>query len=60
VDIGESFGEFALIFAMRTADLPDRRQLVLGEIELPLDYIGLAEILRHLRIGWIERHRLEM
>ncbi len=60
MDVGERLGELAVIFAMRAADLPDRRQLVLGGIELPLDHIRLTEILTHLRIGWIERHGLEV
>src|SRR3984957_3576614 len=61
VGVVERLGEVAIILAvLRAAELLDRRQLLLCEIELALDHIGLAEILAHLRILRIERARLDI
>jgi hypothetical protein len=54
----EGLGQILVILAFLSAQLLDRRQLVLGEIKFALDDIGFAEIFAHLRIGGIERDRL--
>src|ERR1700722_14876728 len=47
----QSVGEILVILAVcRSAELLDRRQLVLGEVVFALDDIGFAQILAHLRI----------
>src|SRR5579863_9177125 len=60
VRLRQRLGQILVIFAVLAAKLPDRRQLVLGEIVLALDDIGFAEVFAHLRIGGIERDRLEI
>ena len=49
----KGLGQVLVIFASLPAQLLDRRQLILGEIELALDDVGFAEIFAHLRIGGI-------
>ena len=49
----KGLGQILVIFASLSAQLLDRRQLILGEIELALDDVGFAEIFAHLRIGGI-------
>src|SRR5271157_2214951 len=57
----ESVGEILVVFALlRSAELLDRRQLILGEVEFTLSDIGLAKILAHLRIVRVESDRLQI
>ena len=57
----QGLGQIAIILAVfRAAELLDRRQLILGEVELALDDIGFAEILAHLGIIRIEGDRLQV
>src|SRR5579863_9503973 len=60
VRLRQRLGQILVIFAVLATKLPDRRQLVLGEIVLALDDIGFSKILAHLRVSGVERDRLEI
>src|ERR1700758_1852563 len=55
---GDRRGQVFVFLAFgRAAELLDRRQLVLREIDLALNDIGLAEVFPHLGVLGIERDR---
>src|ERR1700683_301718 len=55
---GDRRGQIFVFLAFgRAAELLDRRQLVLREIDLALDDVGLAEVFPHLGVLGIERDR---
>ena len=51
---------FVFLAFVRAADLGDRLQLVAREVVLALNHVGFAEILAHLRVVQVHRHRLEI
>src|SRR4051812_518554 len=54
----DGLGEILVRLARGAAALLDLGQLLLGEVELALDHVGLAQVLAHQRVLRVERHRL--
>src|ERR1700736_6220766 len=52
--------EILIILAIGAAEALDRRQLLLGEVDLALEHIGFAEIFAYLGVARIERDRLQI